>query len=184
LDETVGDPVANRLWENVTSHEPIEVEQATNAIVLWLTLRELDNQIPEPPDHLLEEIVNRTVARRMPGLGATLSNLLYVLHHSPDILRLEHLRHLCVGLRYLLEDTYLPAPSEQPGITEAYSSLPVGERTRYRQHSAALASAISRDLQRRGQQIPEILKVWERVGREDPLPEVRRAWRVNASPLR
>ena len=181
LNAEEGDRVADRLWTGLTSAERDEVKEALGATVLWLTLLEVDDQIPAPPEHLVEEIVNRIVARKMPALDDALVNVLDVLRRSPHLLKIESLHTLCVVLRYLLEDTKLPASPDSRSSGESHSSLPLDERPRYRQHSAAMAAGVYKELERRNQQIPEVLEDWTRVGDEDPLPEVRRAWRASVA---
>lgn len=172
------------MWRGLNSVENREVEEALKAIVLWLTLQELNKGIPAPPDRLLEELVDRIVARRNPGLDAALISVRQVLRRCPNRVTPDLLRRLCVGLRFLLEDTELPAASERPDFDRALNPLPVDDRPSHRQHSTALASALHAELGRRGHGIPNVLETWRQVANEDPLPEVRRAWRAAVAYLR
>lgn len=181
LDEAAADQVTERLWKGLSSSEHGEAEEAIKATALWLTLREIDEGIPRPPDHLLEEIVNRIVARKKPALDAALVNVLYVLRGLPHLLGPDLLRALCVGLRYLREDTELPVHPDERDSGGTLSPLSVDDRPRYRRHSAAVAAAVVGEFERRGEQVPEVLEAWKLVGSEDPLPEVRRAWRASAT---
>lgn len=183
LDESRGNQVSDRLRRDLNSAKGDEVEEALKATLLWLELQEIDGQIPAPPDDLLEELVDRIVARRKPGLDATLGSVLQILRRRPDRLSQDLLRRLCVGLRYLLRDTELPTESDAPDSDAALSPLPVDDRPSHRKHSAALASALHTELGRRGQRIPGILETWRQVVDEDPLPEVRRAWRTTVANL-
>ncbi len=144
-------------------------------------MRGIDEEIPMPPDHLLEEIVNRIVARKRPALDAALVNVLYVLRGLPHLLGPDLLRALCVGLRYLREDTELPVHPHEHDSVGSHSTLPLDDRPRYRRHSAAVAAALVGEFERRGEQVPEVLDAWRLVGSEDSLPEVRRAWRASAT---
>ena len=181
LDEATAPQATDRLWKGLSSSEHREVEEAIKATVLWLTLRGIDEGIPEPPDHLLEEIVNRIVARKTPALDAALVNVLYVLRGLQHLLGSDLLRAMCVGLRYLREDTELPVQTDEQDPGAGSSPLPVDDRPYYRRLSAAVAAAVAGEFERRGERVPEVLEAWRLVGSEDPLPEVRRAWRASAT---
>lgn len=174
LDEGQVDWATERLWRGLESSDADEVGEAIRGIFLWLTVRARESVLPPAPERLLDEIVNRIVARMTPGLDTALIQLSNLLHHAPAEVRDELLNNATIALRYLLKDVKL---SETPGRTDIGEAgpIPVVERPHYRRLSVILASRLWARMHERGMEVPEPLVRWEEVARADTLPEVRRA---------
>lgn len=178
LDDGQVGETSRRLWEGMGAQSPEEVGEAIRGVVLWLTLRARDEQIPPPPDYLLNEVVSRTIARKMPGLDRALIHLTNLLRFHPEQLATRHLEGACTALRYLMEDTRLPSAQEHRSPDSAVPSpIAIGDRPRYRTLSASLASHLSARYTDLGQALPEVLTLWRDVSRDETLPEVKRVWR-------
>ncbi len=177
LDDGRFEEAFGQLWEGMGSQDPGEVGEAIRGVVLWLTLRARGSRIPPPPDRLLDEMVNRTIARKMPGLDWTLTHLTNLLRLHPEQLETRHLDGACTALRYLMEDIRPPSAQERRDLKGAVPGLmPPGERPRYRALSASLASRLYARYADLGKPIPEVLGLWREASRSATLPEVRRAW--------
>ena len=143
IDEDQLDRSSDRLWRGMQSADPGEVGEAIRGVVLWLMLRSRGGRIPSPPDRLLDELVNKAVVRRMPGLDWTLTHLANLLRLHPEQLEARHLAGLCVALRFLLEDTRLPVAKQPLSHSAPLSPIPVGDRPQYRSLSVALAARLA-----------------------------------------
>lgn len=177
LDEDRSCDVADRLWSGMESEDPDEAREAIRGIILWVTFRARGAQLPSPPDHLLDEVVSRTLARKMPGLDTALIHLTNLLRLHPEQLQARHLDDLCNVLRYLKIDTRLPSVQEQRELGSIVDrTIQVSERPRYRVLSASLASRLAAYYSDEDLSVPEILNQWKEASSKDTLPEVRVAW--------
>jgi hypothetical protein len=180
LDATLYEGTVVGLRAGLDSTDETEVEEAIRGLGYWMVLGQLDRRLPVPPQRLVDELILGIIARRMPGLGAVLVSVSNVLRHAPKALQMDHLEGVCVGLKYLFRDTELPGPDDRTVAGTTTGPIPVAERPDYRRWSAALTAQLSKEFARRRTQPPTVLDRWGEVGREDPLPEVRRAWREAA----
>ncbi|QIN78291.1 hypothetical protein GBA65_06940 [Rubrobacter marinus] len=176
VDATLYNDVVEQVWTGLNSTDETQIDETVRGLCHWVVLGRLDERLPSPPGQLLDELVLRTVARRIPGLETVLPSLSNVLRHSAQALHAEHLEGLCVALRYLLQDTELPDRDSRSGVDTSASPIAVEERPNFRRLSVALAARLKQEFIRRGAQPPEIIESWRTVSLEDPLPEVRRAW--------
>ncbi len=169
---------SHRLWEGIEAQDPREISEAIRGIVLWLVLHARGGLIPSPPERLLDELVNRMIARKIWGLDLVLIHLANLLRLHPEQLETRHLDGACTALRYLIEDTRLPNAQEHRNFGDTISGpIPIGDRPRYRALSASLATCLAARYADTGEPIPEILGRWREAMNNDALPEVRRAWR-------
>jgi hypothetical protein len=172
IEETTG-----QLWDGMGAQDPRRVGEAIRGVVLWLVFHARGGPIPPPPDHPLDELVNRIIARKMPGLKLALIHFTNLLRLHPEQLETRHLDGVCTALRYLIEDTRLPDTQEQRDVDGvAPSPILIGDRPEYRYLSASLASYLSARYIDLGQAQPEILTSWRDVSRDATLPEIKRAW--------
>jgi hypothetical protein len=167
--------VARKIREGFDSADANIIDSAGRALFLWLAIGS-EGMAPVPPSDLLDEIVNRTAARRQPGLLSMLWIATSIAERMPGNLTLTHRAALCNALGHLATETDLPEACDQTprGLTSL--PVPVLQRPRYRCAAAQLAFRLSQAYMQEGGPLPDALTQWKKISQGDPLPEVRRAW--------
>jgi hypothetical protein len=127
-------------------------------------------------DMLLDEPINRALGRRQPGLKAVLAHLRIMARTMPEALSEDQIDTPCLVLEYLLDEKKLPQHENRSDPGQLTVPITIDERPEHRVIATQLAFRLRAELERRDADIPQALADWERVGQEDPLPEVRRAW--------
>jgi len=177
LRPAMTDDVARRIRRGLNSANPDEVSAAANAIHLWLEESSLPKSNPEPPGHLLDELVRRFASRRQPGLRVVIETLKNIVEKWADVLSDRNLEDIYVGLEYVLAETELKPLSVMDASSRDEGMIPFEERPTVRAAAAALAAALNRTLVERRISPAPVLQLWQMIAQQDPLPEVRRAWR-------
>ncbi|MCI0618397.1 hypothetical protein L0244_35920, partial [bacterium] len=127
-------------------------------------------------EDLLNELVNRVVTRRQPGLNFAMGQLSVIIRMLPEFLNEKHIEALIVALEYLIKETELPNKQDR-GIRGRFSAaIPVNDLPEYRQLASELAYRLFVNISSKNGQILPILNEWKEICQKDSLPEVRRVW--------
>lgn len=131
-----------------------------------------------PADLVVPPPDDRGRTRKPTALDAVLSGLRNLLRHYPEVFSERQLDAVGASLENLLEDTQLPGHGAGDREGHPAAPLPAEWRPLYRWRAAQLAYRLARAYAARdGVVPPEVLQRWEQACIEDPLPEVRMAWR-------
>lgn len=181
IDANAYDKVARKLRVNLNSMKEQEVRDAILGFCYWL-IHSAKQSIPNPPADLLNELINRLVYRRQPGLNSALAQVSGLVRRLPDLFNESHQEALCVALEYLIKETELLNKQELETISDFTTVISVDDRPEYRQLAAQLAYELYRLFsQRPDAELPQILARWKEICQNDPLPEVRKVWVENGS---
>ena len=170
------DKIARKLRVGLNSMEDDEIRGAIAGICYWLIHGSRQN-IPAPPDDLLNGLVNMVVSRRQPGLNSAIGNLAVIARRLPELLSGSQVEYLCIALEYLIKETELPNRQEREMISSLSTTIPIDDRPKYRRLAAELAYRIFVWFTSKNEQVPQILIKWKEICADDPLPEVRQMWR-------
>jgi hypothetical protein len=174
IDPNSDDEIARKLRVGLNSMKPEEVRDSIIGLFNWLVYGNRQS-IPVPPADLLNELVNRVVTRRQPGLNSAIGQLSVIVRRLPELLNGSQMESLCIALEYLVKETELP--SRQDGaIMNLSTVVPINDRPEYRKLAVELAHRLFVHFTNSNKEVPQILVRWKEIGQNDPLPEVRRAW--------
>jgi len=168
--------ITRKLRNGLNSTKEVEVRDYTFGIFRWLVYGGRQ-YVPTPPDDLLNELVNRVVTRRQPGLDAAIRCVSDIVRRLPDLLNESQMEALCVALEYLIKETELPKRHDRETISGLCITIPINDRPEYRKLAADLAYRIFSQFTSKNEEVPQILIDWKEICQNDPLPEVRRVWR-------
>ena len=175
IDPNSDDEIAQKLRVGLNSMKQEEVHGSMIGLFNWLVYGNRQS-IPVPPADLLNELVNRVVSRRQPGLDSAIELLSVVVRRLPEFLNGSQMKSVCVALEYLVQETELPS-GQDPGITSNLSTvIPMNDRPEYRKLAVGFAHRLFVHFTNSNKEVPQILIKWKGIGQSDPLPEVRRAW--------
>jgi hypothetical protein len=175
IDPNCYDEITRKLRYGLNSTKDVEVRDSTFGVFRWLVYGSRQ-YIPAPPDDLLDELVNRVVTRRQPGLDSAIGQLSVIVWRLPDCLNESQIESLCIALEYLVKETELPKRQDRETLSELCITIPINDRPDYRKLAAKLAYRIFNQFTIKNKKIPQILADWEEICKNDPLPEVRRVW--------
>lgn len=164
-----GEGLATQIRASLAGDQEWQVKNALDAVALWALFGGEEGTCPAG---LLDDLVHRALARRNPGLRQLLTWLTVIAATQPVLRTRARRSALEAALEFLLGETRvvgLSAESQSPFAPE--------ERPDYRALAAGLAGAMFAQDSKAGASPSAVLRVWEAVGRDDPLPEVRRAWK-------
>jgi hypothetical protein len=177
LDADLHDEIVRKMRVGLVSTDEELVGGAAEGLYYWVLRNASQKDFVPPPETLLDELINRALGRRQPGLELVLARLRDIAQAVPSVLSDQEIDALCLALEYLLSETSLPRHQDRNDQRKMAASIPVDQRPEHRTIAAQLASQLARELRRRDAEAPRILSDWERATQADPLPEVRRAWR-------
>lgn len=170
------DTVTQELRLSLNSTEQDEIADSVRGIYYWF-LYSLRTTI-SPPSNLLNEVVNRVLTRRQPGLDAVMSCLGAILKSSSQPFIESQLKDICTALQYLEKDTELTNQVERDRLHGTNMIIPISDRPRYRKLAVAIAYQLYQlYLPMPEKAMPDILTNWKKICQNDPLPEVRKAWK-------
>jgi hypothetical protein len=175
VDPDLREEIVRKITADITSGDPGRARSAAHGIYLWVAHANLDG-IAAPPDDLLDKLINRSLSRKPAALNTVLSSLRDLLRYYPEVFSDRQLDAIGVSLQNLLEDTQLPPHGAMEREDQLAALLPVEWRPDYRQRTAQLAYRLSQAYTARNRNVPDVIRQWEQVCRDDPLPEVRAAW--------
>jgi hypothetical protein len=166
------DEISQKMRFALNSTDEQEIHEAIYGIFAWISLGRAC-KILSPPEDLLDELVNRLIARRQPGLDSVIDSVSGVVRRSPQLINEKQFKSIIIALQYLIKETEL---SYERSINELSSIIPVNDLPEYRRISAELAYWTYKKLIDEGKEIPKILINWKQVSMEDPSPAVRKVW--------
>nr|MDQ3820482.1 hypothetical protein [Acidobacteriota bacterium] len=176
VDPNSNNEVAAKLRNGINAIEELYVRYSIFGLYNWL-VNGVKGTIPSPPADLINELVNKVTTRRQPGLDVAIGHVSEIIKKLPEVLNESHINLLCIALVYLIAETQLPNEQDHKLITKFTTVVPLDERPDYRKHTAELSYSLFEYLTKKGMEIPEVLTRWQSISQNDPLPEVRRAWK-------
>ena len=166
LDER--EKVTQTILADLSSGSNEAVKKSAQAVRHWIHLADA-GLVEQPPDTVLDRLIERVVFRQREGIDACLTNLTFLLSENPRSFSLEQANRIVSCLIPWHNATCLPV-SEQNG------DFPEEERPDLRVLLGRLASTLSGWFKNNLQpEPPKIASMKERY-RSDPLPEVRRSF--------
>lgn len=175
IDLNSYDEIAQKLRYGLSSTKEEEVHGSTLGIFNWL-VHASRQCIRTPPDDLLNDLVNKVVIRRQPGLDSAIKRLSVIARRLPDLLDESQMTSLCLALEHLIKETELPERRDIESISDLPTPITVNERPEYRKLAAELAYRIFNQFTSTNKDIPQILIEWKEICQNDPFPDVRKVW--------
>lgn len=160
-----------RLGLNSVKNE--EVREAARGLFNWIILVNI-GKIKSPPNDLLDELINRTIMRRQPGLGSIIDCISGIVKRLPGLINEKQIESLITALQYLIKDTELPDKKELYKTRD--SLISVDELPTYRKLCAELSFWVFQKLKNEDKEIPPIIIDWREACLKDPFPQVRKVW--------
>ena len=151
------------------------VAQSIYGLYYWLG-HSSKRSLPPPADDLNDELINRVVYRRQPGLLYAIDRVSAILDEFPNVLNEKQIKSLCIALEYLIAEAALPDGRALEAANELRSPIPVDEWPEYRRTAAKLALGLFNYYTRRDEEPAEIVIKWKEACEKDVLPEVKRVW--------
>jgi hypothetical protein len=150
---------------------PDAVEAAAIAVRHWIHLANVD-AIPNPPDDLLRQLIDRVVFRRKAGILACLREVTFLLIDRWELFTESDAEKLESSLVPWELSTRL-----EPSGDES-DEFPKDERPELRASLARLAGILFLRRQRMSATVAETvpIKLWRDASAASPLPEIRRAF--------
>jgi hypothetical protein len=179
IDPKNYDTVAQKLRFTLNSTEQDNIADSIDGLYLWF-FYSARGSIPAPPNDLLNELVNRVLIRRQPGLDSVMQCLAAILKDLPQLFTDTQLEkeNMCIALQYLLQDTELPNQLERDTLERGNMVIAVNARPKYRELAAEIAYRLHQlYTQTPEKAMPDILTKWREICQNDPLPEVRKVWK-------
>lgn len=163
------DEISRRLRNSLNSMDKEEIHDSIYALFSWLAYSYI-RLIPSPPEDLLNEIANRVLTRRQPGLDSAIHLVSGVARRFPELLNAKQMDILCTALEYLKNETDL---QNVENYNAPILALDIPD---YRASVAKLAYWLFIWFDKNKKDMPEILVSWKEISESDSLPEVRKAW--------
>ena len=160
---------------NSTGQE--KIADCVRGLYFWFLWR-VQGSIDAPPSDLLNEVVNRVLTRRQPGLDSVMSCLSAILKDLPQLFTENQLEDICIALQYLEKDTELPNQLERDRLDGVNLVIAVSDRPAYRKRAAEIAYRLHQLYNQITDKVmPDILITWKDICQNSTLPEVRRVWK-------
>ncbi len=171
------DRIAKKIRLGLSSLNSEEIDNAILGIENWLTCSQ-QQQIPEPPSDLLNDLVNKIVHRRQPRLNFAINRLANIIIMFPNILEENQMQSLLIGLEYLLQETKLPDNWQEWKFfnQDINSIIEVEDRPEYMRLTAYLSLQLYLIFENKEKEIPKILTDWKKDCLNSVLPEVKKVW--------
>ncbi|MHB1034794.1 MAG: SIR2 family protein [Pirellulales bacterium] len=157
--------ITARIRSGLVSQDNYKSRVAFQALLDWLQIAATSRVAPPPPD-LVAEIGSIVATRRKPAIHHALAVSSVLVGSLSQFVHQSLVDSLCVGLRYLLEETQYSLERQTSSAAIPYDLVP-----EYRTLAAELAYSLSES---RLTDDP-IIAEWLKVAADDPLPEIRRA---------
>jgi len=177
VDSSYYERVTALLREGIISPNPSKVHDALIGIYHWICCSRNENCLP-PLEDLLNELVHMISTRRQPELDMALDIAAAIVEGCPDTFSQKQLQELYIGLEYLLIETDLVHEHESNTRWDQPVSIPLNEKPDIRRYSAVLAHALHKYCTAHSNDMPTVLDKWKEICKSDPLPEVRKAWKI------
>jgi hypothetical protein len=177
VDSSYYERVTALLREGIISPNPSKVHDALIGIYHWICCSRNENCLP-PLEDLLNELVHMISTRRQPELDMALNIAAAIVEGCPDTFSQKQLQELYIGLEYLLIETDLLHEHGSNTRWDQPVSIPLNEKPDIRRYSAVLAHALHKYCTAHSNDMPTVLDKWKEICKSDPLPEVRKAWKI------
>lgn len=162
----------DKLTKALFSSDDKYVKSSIEAIVYWLWYGD-KKQIPQMPNTLIDELINKLYLRKQPELVKITQYLINIVESIPYYLNDEQMERICIALEYLSYETDLNIILQNNFENLMQDRVDLTEQ---RYYSSKLARVIYELIQNVGKDFPECLKIWKEASKNDPLPEVRNLW--------
>ncbi len=166
------DEISLKMRFDLNSANEQEIQETIYGIFDWVSLG-MTGKISPPPDDFLEELVNRLIARRQPGLDSVIDCVSGIIRRFPLLIIEKQVNSIVIALQYLIKETEL---SYERSISEFNSIIPIHDLPEYRRASTRLAYWTYKKFIHEGKEIPQILIDWKQASMEDSSPAVRKVW--------
>jgi hypothetical protein len=137
------------------------------SVTLWLKLKEY-SEVSCPPE-IIETFINMILNRDCICKGALIQEITYIVSFLDVDINIDR---LCLGLKYLLEDTDFCDEEQNENDGIEYERRPY-----FRLLAAKLAYAIYQQLKVKKKSIPPIINQWKTICNSSLLPEIRNQWK-------
>ncbi len=154
---------------SLVSRKEEEIREALEGIYFWLFLKNERKDFPTINKILINDLFNKVLNRRKPGLLDSILITSSILGNFPGEFREEQVNILCEALELLLEEC------EIPQLTEIGSCVD-GNILELRKEASKLALSIKNWFEKIKKEPPCIIKEWEKSAKSDFLPEVWKIW--------
>ena len=159
--------VTQTIFDDLSFGSNEAVKKSAQAVRHWIHLADA-GLVEQPPDTVLDRLIERVIFRQREGIDACLTNLTFLLSENPRSFSLEQANRIVSCLIPWHDATCLPV-SEQNG------DFPEEERPDLRVLLGRLTSALSDWFENKPQREPSESSLMRERYRSDPLPEVRRS---------
>jgi hypothetical protein len=169
--------ITRKLRFGLSSLNSEEIDNAIIGIEYWLICSQQE-QIPEPPPELLNDLVNKIFHRRSPRLNFAIYILGHIIKKFPNILTQNQLESLLFSLEFILQETRLPDNWQDWKLfnEDINSIIEIEDRPEYMRLTAYLALQLYQLFEKLEIKIPKILIDWKKTCLNSVLPEVRKVW--------
>lgn len=172
IEPEIYDEISLKMRFDLNSANEQEIQETIYGIFDWVSLG-MTGKISPPPDDFLEELVNRLIARRQPGLDSVIDCVSGIIRRFPLLIIEKQVNSIVIALQYLIKETEL---SYERSINEFNSIIPIHDLPEYRRVSTRLAYWTYKKFIHEGKEIPQILIDWKQASMEDSSPAVRKVW--------
>ncbi len=166
--------IIEKLRRGLNSINEIQVSSSLKGVLLWVFNAVKSDNFPDVPKELIDEWIYKIYSRRLPMLDEAINNITSIIGYFPHVLDRNYIMMLNEALRFLKDETDL-VRLKNKGNQEVLSYFPDDLMVEYRALSARLAFSLYQLLKTK--EIPSIIMEWKEVCMNDPLPEVRKAWK-------
>jgi hypothetical protein len=175
LDSSLYELVVGKIRDGLLSMNQDLVAQAVHSIPWWLAYAQKGLTV-SPPQDLVDEVANRVISRRQPGLKDSIIALRIIIDKYFDKLSPDYIKTLYLAVEYLFLETKLPQPSLETGNVDFNAIIHINEIIVYREESTKLAYSLYKQLTVQDSFVPPILTRWRDDALASSLPEIRNAW--------
>ncbi len=168
--------IEEKLKKGLVSSKPEVVRSSIDGIFYWLTYNQTIENFPKLNQELLNEIINKVLARRQPELDYAIGTLYYIIENYPNLITEKYASDLCSALEFLYEETEIPKSKD---LYKIYLPFDMKDIPKYRRLASHLAFVLKKWYKDKEYESPEILMKWEERSRNDRLPEIWKLWKNN-----
>ena len=168
-----GDNVNQTILQDLSCGDEKAVEAGAKAVRHWVHLAGAVS-LDHSPTAVLDELLRNVVFRRIEGIQTCLNQLTLLLIEKPDSFDFRQINLLVMSLPVWQQAIHLPLSDENN------VNFPESQRPNLRARLGWLASALSIWLENKlpGQPEPAEISCVRELYTSDPLPEVRRSFRM------
>lgn len=163
------DYVYQMLKRDLGSSDKNRVKYSSKGCLYWIVY-EQRGIIPEIPDVLFDNWINKFYCRRQPKLDNLIGDIGDCMLHFPKMLNEMHWNSVLEGLEYLIEEVDIKVLTKESEC----QLFPKSSYALYRELCVRLAGVAYKVFQEKKKGTPDILIKWQKICETDSLPEVRR----------